>query len=102
MMDFSQLAVTIDSQRNGAMVMIRPHIENPVPLTLQYRMTVSQRSVHGTSSINQQGDVRSGVPANSVSISLPSGAKCQVHLELFQQNALVKEIDSDCSGASGE
>jgi hypothetical protein len=42
------------------------------------------------------------VPANSVSISLPSGAKCQVHLQLFQQNALVKEIDSDCSGASGE
>jgi hypothetical protein len=98
MMDFSQLAVSIDSQRSGAMVIIRPHIENPVPLTLQYRMTVRQSSVHGTSSINQQGEVQSAIAANSVSINLPTDGQCRVHLQLFHENALIKEIDSDCTG----
>ena len=102
MMDVSQLAVSIDTQRHGAMVVIRPHIENPVPLTLQYRMTVSQKSVNGTSSINQQGDVQSGVLANSVSLNLPAGGTCQVHLQVFQENTLVKEVDSACEGAGSQ
>jgi hypothetical protein len=29
MMDFSQLAVSIDTQRSSGIVMIRPHIEPP-------------------------------------------------------------------------
>lgn len=98
-MDFSQLAVSIDTQRHGAMVVIRPHIDNPFPLTLQYRMTVSQSSAHGTSSINQQGEVQSGVAGNSVSLNLPADGTCQVHLQVFQQDTLLKEVDGSCKGA---
>ena len=100
MMDFSQLAVTIDAQRHGAVVVIRPHIENPVPLTLQYRMTVQQSSANGTSSINQQGDVQSGVPANTVTLNMPADATCNVHLQVYRDNYLIKEVDSACSDSA--
>ena len=98
MMDFSQLAVSIDTQRNGGVVMIRPHIENPTPLTLQYRMTVSQSSAAGNSTINQQGDIQNGTPSSSVRLSLPAGATCQVRLEIFQNETLVKEVVDACEG----
>ncbi|MGV8917245.1 MAG: curli-like amyloid fiber formation chaperone CsgH [Pseudomonas sp.] len=101
MMDFSQLAVSIDTQRNGGVVMVRPHIENPTPLTLQYRMTVRQNSAGGTSSINQQGDIQSGVMSSSVTLSMPAGATCQVHLEVFEQDVLVKAVDGSCDGVVG-
>jgi hypothetical protein len=102
MMDLSQLAVSIDTQRNDGIVMIRPHIDNPTPLTLQYRLTVRQHSAGGDSSINQQGDIQTGIPSASVRLSLPAGATCQVHLEVFQQNALLKEIENSCEGTSVE
>ncbi|MDB5983442.1 MAG: Uncharacterized protein JWQ69_4457 [Pseudomonas sp.] len=98
MMDFSQLAVSIDMQRDGGIVMIRPHIENPTPLSLHYRMAVQQSSSSGTSGIHQKGEVQSGVPGNSVSLSMPAGATCQVHLEVFQNDTLLKAIDASCSG----
>lgn len=101
-MDFSQLTVSIDAQRNGAMVIIRPRIENPAPLTLQYHMTVRQSSANGTSSINQQGDVQTGVAANSVSLSIPTDGTCRVHLQVFEQARLLKEIDSACARPSAE
>jgi len=96
MMDFTQLVVTVDAQRSGSMVVIRPHLENPAPLTLHYRMTVRQTSAQGTSAIDQQGDLQSGVAANSVSLSLPAEATCQVHLEVFDRTTLIKSVDSDC------
>ena len=101
MMDFSQLTVSIEMQRNAGIVMIRPHIENPTPLSLQYRMTVRQSSSNGSAGIRQQGEVQSGVSSNGVSLSMPEGATCQVHLEIFQNDTLLKEIDSSCSGPSG-
>lgn len=99
MMDFTQLVVTVDAQRNGSTVVIRPHLENPAPLTLQYRMTVRQISAQGTSAINQEGDLQNGVAANSISLSLslPAEATCQVHLEVFDRTTLIKSVDSDCS-----
>lgn len=96
MMDFTQLVVTVDAQRSGSAVVIRPHLENPAPLTLQYRMTVRQDSAQGTSAINQQGDLQNGVAANSVSLNLPAEATCQVHLEVFDRTTLIKAVDSDC------
>lgn len=98
MMDFSQLAVSIDTQRNDGIVLIRPRMENPTPLTLQYRMTVTQHSVGGDSTINQKGEIQSGAPSSSVRLSLPAGATCQVHLEVFQQDRLVKAIEGSCEG----
>jgi hypothetical protein len=100
MMDFSQLAVSIDLQRDHGTVMIRPHIENPVPLSLQYRMAVQQVSASGTSGIHQQGDVQSGVPANSVRLTMPAGATCLVHLEVFQNDTLLKAVDASCGTAT--
>jgi hypothetical protein len=102
MMDVSQLAVSIDMQRTGAIVMIRPHIENPTPVSLQYRMVVQQSSASGNSGIHQEGEVHSGVLGNSVSLSMPSGATCQVHLEVFQNDTLLKAIDGSCGGTSKE
>jgi hypothetical protein len=99
MMDFKQLVVTVDAQRNGSTVVIRPHLENPAPLTLQYRMTVRQISAQGTSAINQQGDLQNGIAANSVSLNLPAEATCQVHLEVFDRTTLIKAVDSDCGEA---
>ena len=96
MMDFTQLVVTVDAQRTGSTVVIRPHLENPAPMTLQYRMTVRQISAQGTSAINQQGDLQNGVAANSVSLNLPAEATCEVHLEVFDRITLIKEVDSDC------
>lgn len=95
-MDFTQLVVTVDAQRSGSTVVIRPHLENPAPLTLHYRMTVRQTSAQGTSAIDQQGDLQRGVAANSVSLSLPAEATCQVHLEVFDRTTLIKSVDSDC------
>ncbi|MDB6048708.1 MAG: hypothetical protein JWR17_1454 [Pseudomonas sp.] len=97
-MDFSQLAVSIDTQRNGAIVMIRPHMENPTPLTLQYRLTVRQSGAGGNSFINQQGDIQSGAPSSSVRLSLPAGATCQVHLEVLQEKTLIKQVEGSCEG----
>lgn len=96
MIDISQLSVSIDAQRQGEAVLIRPRLKNPTPLTLQYRMTVSQRSASGTSSINQSGDLQSGNNASLISLSMPADATCQVHLEVFQDERLVKTVDSDC------
>lgn len=102
MMDFSQLAVSIDMQRDAGSVLIRPHIENPTPLSVQYRMAVQQSSASGTSGIHQQGEVQSGVPGNSVRLSMPAGATCQVHLEVFQNDTLLKAVDASCSETSTE
>ena len=98
-MDFSQLAVAIDAQRHGAMVVIRPHIDNPTTAALHYRMTVTQRSAGNTSNINQAGELQNGSGANSISLSLPPGATCTVHLEVFQGAALLKAVDGACDGA---
>lgn len=99
MMDFSQLAVSIDAQRNGAMVVIRPHIDNPTTAALHYRMTVTQRSSGNTSNINQAGELQNGSAANSISLSVPQGATCTVHLEVFHGDALVQAVDGACDGA---
>jgi hypothetical protein len=99
MMDFSQLAVAIDAQRHGAMVVIRPHIDNPTTAALHYRMTVTQRSAGNTSNINQAGELQNGSAAGSISLSLPQGATCTVHLEVFQGAALIKAVDGACDGA---
>lgn len=99
MMDFTQLVVTVDAQRSGSTMVIRPHLENPAPLTLQYRMTVRQISAQGTSAIDQQGELQNGVAANSVSLTLPDEATCQVHLEVFDRATLIKAVDTDCAPA---
>jgi len=96
MIDISQLSVSIDAQRQGEAVLIRPRLQNPTPLTLQYRMTVSQRSANGTSSVNQSGDLQTGNTGSLISLSMPVDATCQVHLEVFQGDQLVKTADSDC------
>ncbi|SQF99762.1 Uncharacterised protein [Paucimonas lemoignei] len=96
MIDISQLSVSIDAQRQGEAVLIRPRLQNPTPLTLQYRMTVSQRSASGTSSVNQSGDLQTGNTGSLISLSMPVDAICQVHLEVFQGDQLVKTADSDC------
>jgi hypothetical protein len=100
-MDFSQLVVAIDTQRQGAAVLIRPHIENPTPLTLRYRMAVSQRSSAGTSSISQEGDIQTGATPSYVRLSMPPEAACMVHLELFQDDVLVKAMDKSCDVDAG-
>ncbi len=102
MMDVSQLAVSIDIQRTDGIVMIRPHIENPTPVSLHYRMAVQQNSASGNAGIHQQGEVHSGVLGNSVSLSMPSGATCQVHLEVFENDTLLKAIDGSCGGTATE
>ena len=96
MIDISQLSVSIDAQRQGEAVLIRPRLQSPTPLTLQYRMTVSQRSASGTSSVNQSGDLQTGNTGSLISLSMPVDAICQVHLEVFQGDQLVKTADSDC------
>lgn len=96
MIDVSQLAVTIQTQRNGEAVLIRPHLQSPTPLTLQYSMTISQNSHAGTSSISQSGELQSDTPAGLVQLSMPSGARCMVHLEVFQYDRLIKAVDSTC------
>ncbi len=96
MIDISQLSLSIDAQRHGEAVLIRPQLQSPTPLTLQYRMTVRQSSASGTSSINQSGDLQSGAAGSLVTLSMPSGASCQVHLQVFQDDKLLKEADSDC------
>ena len=97
MIDLSQLAVSIDMQRHGGVVIIRPHIENPTPLSLHYRMAVQQNSASGRAGISQEGEVRSGVPANSISLNMPQGASCLVHLEVFQNGTLIEAVNGACS-----
>lgn len=97
MMDFSQLVVSIDSQRDGEIVIIRPHIDNPTPLTLQYRLTVLKHSAGGQSKASQQGDIQTGTSLSSVSVSLPPGGTCQVQLQVLAQNTLIREIERSCA-----
>lgn len=99
MIDISQLVVAIDTHRDGAAVMIRPHIENPTPLTLRYRMAVLQRGSAGTSSVSQQGEIQTGATASLVRLSMPSDAECSVHLELFQDGVMIKTVDQSCDSA---
>jgi hypothetical protein len=98
MIDYSQLAVSIDTQREGAVVVIRPHLENPTPLTLRYQLKVSKSGSGGTSEIVQGGDLQSGAAGSIVRLSLPAGAVCNVHLSVFDQEALVKAVDRQCEG----
>jgi hypothetical protein len=102
MMDFSQLAVSIDVQRSDSTVMIRPRIDNPTPVFLHYRMAVQQRGPSGNSVINQQGDVQNGVAANSVTMTLASGTRCEVQLQVFQDQTLLKTVEGSCGGGSAE
>ncbi|MDR3412067.1 MAG: curli-like amyloid fiber formation chaperone CsgH [Formivibrio sp.] len=102
MMDLSHLVVSIDSHRNGEMVIIRPRIDNPTPLTLQYRLTVQKRSASGQSSSSQQGDFQTGTAMASVSVNLPADATCQVNLQVLQQNTVIREIESACDGTAAE
>jgi hypothetical protein len=98
MIDYSQLAVSIDTERDGGIVVIRPHLENPTPLTLRYQMKVSQSSSGGTSEIVQGGELQSGIAGSIVRLSLPPGAVCNVHLSIFDQQALVKAVGRQCEG----
>lgn len=96
MIDISQLVVSIDTQRNAEAVLISPLLQSPAPLTLQYRLSVRQTSINGTSSISQSGDLHSGVASSVVQISLPSGATCQIHLQVLQDNQVLKQLERDC------
>lgn len=96
MIDVSELVVSIDTQRHGETVLIQPQLESPTPLTLQYRLTIRQSSARGTSSINQSGDLQSGRSSSVVSMSLPSGATCEVHLDVLHDNQVLKQVDSSC------
>jgi len=96
MIDLSQLALSIDAHRDGTAVIISPHIENPTPLTLRYRMVVSQHSGGNTSNVSQQGDIETGLTPSSVRLSLPTGATCTVHLEVLQGDQTVKALDQRC------
>lgn len=98
MIDYSQLAVSIYTQREGGIVVIRPHLENPTPLTLRYQMKVSQSSAGGTSEISQAGELQSGASGSVVRFSLPEGAVCNVKLQVFDHQALVKSVDGRCEG----
>ena len=99
MMDFSQLAVSIDAHRNGEMVLIRPQLDNPLPLTLQYKLSVRQRGANGESNISQRGEVQSGVASGTtISMTVPAGADCVVHLEVFKDDVLVKAVERSCDG----
>lgn len=97
MIDISHLVVSIDTQRDGAAVIIRPHVESPMPLSLRYQLTVRQQGAAGTSSVSQQGEVQSGQATALVRLSLPPGTACLAHLEVFQEGLLIKEVEKDCS-----
>lgn len=97
MIDTSQLVVSIDTQRQGEMMLIRPQLRSSTPMTLQYRMTVRRRSANGTSSIDQSGDLHSDSAGSLISLSMPAGASCQVHLEVFQDDRLIQQVESDCA-----
>lgn len=99
MMDLSQLAVSIDTLRDGEMVIIRPYLEHPAPLTLRYQLDVQQQHVGGQSSINQQGELRAGGLSGSVRLSLPAGASCLVRLQVLQQGRVVLEKKQACESA---
>ena len=101
MIDVSQLVVSIDAHRQGQAVLIRPMLHNPMPLVLHYRLTVRQSSAAGTSSIDQSGDLQSGTASSVISLSLPAGASCRAYLQVFDNDRLVREVDSDCSCQSG-
>lgn len=97
MIDAAQLVVSIDTQRHGEAVLIRPQLHSATPLTLQYRMTVRRSSINGTSSINQSGDLQSDTAGSVISLSMPAGSSCQVHLDVYQDDRLIQQIESDCS-----
>ncbi|MDO7912485.1 curli-like amyloid fiber formation chaperone CsgH [Pseudomonas monteilii] len=97
-MDYSHLTVSIDTERSDNAVLIRPRIDNPVPLTLGYRMTIRQDSGGNTSSINQQGQLQTGQASSSVRLGLVAdGGSCSVHLEVFADQTLITAIDRDCA-----
>ena len=101
MMDFSQLAVSIDLQRDHGTVMIRPHIENPCPTVTSVLEWPCSRSapVASRASISKV-TFKSGVPANSVRLTMPAGATCLVHLEVFQNDTMLKAVDASCGTAT--
>lgn len=97
MVDYSQLAVAIDTEYQDTAVLIRPRIDNPVPLTLRYRLTISQTQNGNTSNIKQQGDLQTGVASSSVQLGLPGNGTCLVHLEVFDADTPIKSVDRDCA-----
>lgn len=97
MVDYSQLAVAIDTEYRNTAVLIRPRIDNPVPLTLGYRLTISQTRDGNTSNIKQQGELQTGVASSSVQLGLPGNGTCLVHLEVFDTQTLVKSVDRACA-----
>lgn len=99
MIDFSQLALAIDAERVGSAVLIRPRIDNPTPLTLDYRLTVTQVSNGYNSRINQGGEITTGSVPSTVRITLQAGGSCQAHLEVFQAQTLIKSLDRNCDEA---
>lgn len=96
MIDFPQLVVSVDIQRNGSEVLITPHIENPTPVTLRYSMAVRQRSSAGTSSINQEGDIQTGATSSRVRLSIPPEAACSIKLDLIQDGKVIKTVEKSC------
>ncbi|WNW14397.1 curli-like amyloid fiber formation chaperone CsgH (plasmid) [Pseudomonas sp. DTU_2021_1001937_2_SI_NGA_ILE_001] len=97
MIDLAQLVVSLDTQRVGDMLQIRPHLESPPALTLQYRLTVRQNGPAGTSSLSQSGELHSGETSSAlVQLSLPPGATCLAHLDLLQDGQLLKQLDGPC------
>ncbi|WP_213878961.1 curli-like amyloid fiber formation chaperone CsgH [Pseudomonas sp. dw_358] len=99
MIDISQLVISLGMQRHGDMVLIRPQLQNPTPMSLRYRLAVRQQSAAGTSSIGQQGELRTGQDPVLVRLSVPAGARCTVHLEVFEQDLLIRTIDEACAPA---
>ncbi|HKS12103.1 MAG TPA: curli-like amyloid fiber formation chaperone CsgH [Pseudomonas sp.] len=96
-MDYSQLAVAIDTEYRDTAVLIRPRIDNPVPVTLGYRLSIRQTMGGNTSQINQQGELHTGEASSSVRLSLPENGTCRVHLEVFEEDTLITSVERDCA-----
>jgi hypothetical protein len=62
---------------------------------------VTQRGSAGTSSINQEGQIDTGGAASFIRLSVPAGASCSAHLELFQEQTQVAVMDRACEAAGG-
>lgn len=98
MIDFSQLVASIELQRQGNIVIIRPHIENPVPITFQYRLEITQHGPGGASNIHQQGNIRPDSTPASVRLVVSPEASCYSHLQVLYQDEIVKDISQLCEG----
>ena len=84
----------VDIQHSPEAVLISPRVVSAQPL--HYRLSVTRGGVSGVATLEQQGEIASGIAPSSVRLSLNEGDSCQVLFEVLRDGVVLQFLEQPC------